>query len=229
MGCSKKPPFAADDSPCGTYKEISKSKAREDWRQLVLNKVRRALSPVLTSVGSRLNEAGVSANLLTAAGFCLALTAGFLFATFPGKTYLGGLSLLGSGILDILDGSVARASNTVTKAGSFADSTLDRLGELAVFAGIAFGGEGRAFLVALVLGCSFMVSYMRAKGESLNVIVAGLGIGERAERLIVLIVSSLAGYLEYGLYVVLALAVVTIIQRYVGISQQLQASSIKRA
>jgi archaetidylinositol phosphate synthase len=182
---------------------------------MVLNQIRARMRPFMDSVGRALGNAGVSPNVLTTLGFFFALLAGFLFAYAPHREYLAGISIIGSGILDILDGAVARTTGKVTLLGSFNDSTLDRISEIAIFAGIAYSGYGlNPAIVLLALAFSLLVSYARAKGESLSFQISGIGIGERAERLIVLIVFALAGYLWIGIYAVLVLAVVTFIQRY---------------
>lgn len=182
---------------------------------MVLNQIRARIRPFMDSIGRALDSAGISPNTLTALGFSLALVAGFLFAFDPHRQYLAAFAIIGSGVLDILDGAVARTSGKVTALGSFNDSTLDRISEIGIFAGIAFGRYGlNPGIVLLALAFSLLVSYVRAKGESLGFAVAGIGIGERAERLIVLILFALAGYVWIGVYIVLVLAVVTFIQRY---------------
>ena len=127
-----------------------------------------------------------------------------------------------SGVFDVLDGAVARVTNRVSKSGSFNDSTLDRLAELSVYAGIIYGNYTSPLIVLLALGFSLLVSYTRAKGDSLGVSLSGIGIGERAERLIVLIVFSIIGYVWVGIAIVLVLALVTFIQRYVAILKKLR-------
>jgi len=130
--------------------------------------------------------------------------------------------LVVSGVFDVLDGAVARVTNRVSKSGSFNDSTLDRLAELSVYAGIIYGNYTSPLIVLLALGFSLLVSYTRAKGDSLGVSLSGIGIGERAERLIVLIVFSIFGYVWVGIAIVLILALVTFIQRYVAILRKLR-------
>ncbi len=117
---------------------------------------------------------------------------------------------------------MARATNKISKAGSLSDSTVDRIAEIAIFSGIAFGGEASPALVAAALGASLLVSYLRAKGESLGVPVSGLGVGERAERLIVLIAFSFFGIVSLGLYLVLILASITVIQRFYKILRTIE-------
>jgi archaetidylinositol phosphate synthase len=166
-----------------------------------------------------LTKARIPPDLLTILGFVLAVVAGLLYAFRNDQPYLAAVLIVLSGIADVLDGAVARVTNKVSKRGSFNDSTLDRVSEIAIFAGILYGGYlgGRGYVVLLALGFSLLVSYMRAKGESLSVKVSGVGVGERAERLIVLIIFSLVNYVWIGVYIVLILAFVTFVQRYIYI------------
>jgi archaetidylinositol phosphate synthase len=183
---------------------------------MVLNQIRDRLSPALDRIGSSLGKGGITPNFLTTIGFVLALLAGFLFAYRPYEQYLAAIAIIGSGVMDILDGAVARSTGKISMLGSFNDSTLDRISEIAIFAGIIYAGY-RALnpaIVLLTLGFSLLVSYVRAKGESLGVKMSGIGVGERAERLIVLIAFSLIGLVWIGVYIALMLAVITVIQRY---------------
>ncbi len=183
---------------------------------LVLNKIRSKIEPTTTAIGSALGKSGFSPDLLTSIGFAFAILAGVFFGIRPGQPYLAAIMIVLSGAMDILDGAVARAIKRVSKRGSFTDSTLDRLAEVAIFAGIVYGGYSLpAVVVVLTLAFSLLVSYVRAKAESLNLAVSGIGVGERAERLIVLILFSLIGYVWLGVYVVLVIAAFTFIQRYV--------------
>jgi CDP-diacylglycerol--glycerol-3-phosphate 3-phosphatidyltransferase len=126
-------------------------------------------------------------------GVGFGVLAGWGFAT--GRHALGGWGVLLGGIADILDGRIARAQGVASQQGAFLDSSLDRFAELAAFVGLAvrFGGSpwGLAWVTA-GLGGSLLVSYTRARGESLG-IVCKLGIMQRAERLILL---GFAGILD---------------------------------
>jgi archaetidylinositol phosphate synthase len=174
----------------------------------------------MDQIGRSLGRVGITPNVLTSCGFALALLSGFLFAYKPHQEYLAGILIIGSGVLDILDGAVARTTGRVSIFGSFNDSTLDRISEIAIFGGIIYAGYGlNPAIVLLTLAFSLLVSYVRAKGESLGIMMSGIGIGERAERLMVLIVFSLAGYVWIAIYIILVLAIITFAQRYVYISR----------
>ena len=148
---------------------------------------------------------------------------------------LAGLLLLLSGVFDILDGQVARQGGMMTTFGAFYDSTLDRVGESAVFAGLALyfmqGGVPRAqapIAVAIAmtaLVASLLVSYTRARAEGLG-LECTVGIAARAERILLLGASALLfgpgrdGALLFWIVVILALATaITVVQRVVHVAR----------
>ena len=176
----------------------------------------------MDSIGRTLGATGLSPTFWTFLGFLFSALAGLLYALRPSQPYLGALLLIVSGVFDVLDGAVARVTHRVSKAGSFNDSTLDRLAEVAVYGGIIYGKYAPPVLVLLALGFSLLVSYTRAKGDSLGISLSGIGIGERAERLIVLIVFSLVGFVWIGIVIVLVIAFITFVQRYLAILRKLK-------
>lgn len=124
---------------------------------------------------------------------------GALFGIFSGVAfYFGQLSLAGwlillGGSMDIFDGRIARARNIANERGAFLDSTLDRFAETFTFAGVVmfFYNWPAALLAAvLALGGSMLVSYARARGESLGVLCKE-GLMQRAERLVLLALAAL--------------------------------------
>jgi phosphatidylinositol phosphate synthase len=132
-----------------------------------------------TALALRLSP--TSFNLL---GVLFGVAAGFCFAT--GRVNLGGWLVLLGGAADVLDGRIARARNLASQTGAFLDSTLDRFAEVGAFVGLAVMFRASAIELAIVvtaLGGSLLVSYARARGESLGV-VAKVGVMQRAERLI---------------------------------------------
>jgi phosphatidylglycerophosphate synthase len=141
------------------------------------------LSKPLVSVFCKYN---ISPNFLTFIGFLFSLNAGVLFSL--GFLGLGGWSVGLSATFDVLDGLVAREKKISTKSGAFFDSVLDRLGESAIFLGLAiFWRENNVgiFVCFLVLIASQMVSYIRARGEGLG-FFSDTGFMQRAERIILL-------------------------------------------
>jgi len=119
-------------------------------------------------------------------GVAFGVVAGVLFAT--GHVNMGGWAILLGGLADILDGRIARALGVADERGAFLDSTLDRFAEVGAFVGLAVLFEGRAIPLVLLmtaLGGSLLVSYARARGESVGV-VCKQGVMQRAERLLLL-------------------------------------------
>jgi len=180
-------------------------------------------------------RSGVHPNVLTTVGTLVVIASGVAFGF--GAIRLGGVLLLVSGIFDILDGQVARQGGKITTFGAFYDSTLDRVGEGAVFTGLIFyflSGpipaelRMRAMAAALVaLVASLLVSYTRARAESLGV-ECKVGIAARAERILLLGLPTLAfgagpgraGVLLFGIVVVLAfVSAITVVQRVVHVAR----------
>ncbi len=134
---------------------------------------------------------GVHPNLISGAGLATAIIGGVLFA--QGAPRWAGFVFLASGFLDILDGRVARAAGLDSTFGSYLDSTLDRICEIAMYLGLlsAYVVTGpaydpwMAYAVLLTLGGSLMVSYARAKAEALGYDCA-VGLMQRAERIAIL-------------------------------------------
>lgn len=119
-------------------------------------------------------------------GVFFGVLAGVFFAT--GHLSLAGWSILLGGWADVLDGRVARALGVADERGAFLDSTLDRFAEFGAFVGLAVlfkDSELALVLVVTALGGSLLVSYARARGESVGV-VCKLGVMQRAERLLIL-------------------------------------------
>lgn len=185
----------------------------------MLDNLRSSLAEVFASIGRGASRVIPNPTAWTALGLLLAALAALSF--WEGKAFYGGLALAGSGFFDIVDGAVARATGKTSQTGAFLDSTLDRVSEVLVFLGILVGGYSSAPVVLLALSLSLLVSYARAKGDALGVSLAGIGIGERSERLVVLIAASLLGFVWLGVAVVLLLALVTFVQRGVKVTRAL--------
>jgi CDP-diacylglycerol---glycerol-3-phosphate 3-phosphatidyltransferase len=172
-------------------------------------------------------------NTITTIGTLVVLLSALAFAR--GHLHWGGFLLLFSGVFDMLDGQVARDGGARTTFGAFYDSTLDRIGESALFTGIAIyflqGGVAHERLNFAVVACcaalggSLLVSYTRARAESLAV-ECNVGIATRAERILLLGAPALffgpgnRGTLLMWIVVVLALATaITVVQRIVHVAR----------
>jgi archaetidylinositol phosphate synthase len=185
----------------------------------LLDRLRGSLGETLASLGQGAAKLVPSPTAWTLVGLLFAVIA---FAFYSEKDpVLGGLMLALSGFFDVLDGAVARATGRTSQRGAFLDSTLDRVAEVLVYLGIVIGGYTNPSLVLVALSFSLLVSYTRAKGDALGVSLAGIGVGERSERLVVLIVASLLGIVWLGVLIVAVLALVTFVQRTVAVSNAL--------
>ena len=137
---------------------------------------------------------------------------------------LGGIVLLISGFFDIVDGAVARVTKSSSRKGSFLDSSLDKLSEVAVFLGLAIGDLAEPLLCMIALSLSRIVSYIRARAESLGIELKGIGIGERAERLLILAIIGMipiSGAMQWAVVIVSIIAGITIVQRMVATYKKL--------
>jgi CDP-diacylglycerol---glycerol-3-phosphate 3-phosphatidyltransferase len=186
------------------------------------SKARDTFRHVTEPAGHALARAGITANGLTAIGLAGSLAAGALIAT--GQPVVGGAVSLLSGLPDMLDGAVAKASGRVSRKGAFLDSVVDRLSDAAVLSGVIWFAAVRdlgtmAVLAAIVLGLSLIVSYIKARAESLG-FACNVGIAERPERVIVLGLALLLGHAEAGLWVLVAGTAITVVQRILVVWQQ---------
>jgi CDP-diacylglycerol--glycerol-3-phosphate 3-phosphatidyltransferase len=205
-----------------------------DTRRLTLipASVRSAFLDLVIPVADRLVRWGVHPNTITVASVVVLFGSGAAFGM--GFPRMGAFWLLISGLLDVLDGNVARRGGTASSFGAFFDSTLDRLGEAALFSGIAIyfvitAGQRWPILglgvSLLALSGSFLVSYTRARAEGLG-LDCKVGLAQRPERIVGLGVPTLLlgagphGWLLLGLVFVLAIAAtVTVIQRIAHVSR----------
>jgi len=186
------------------------------------SKARDTFRHVTEPAGHALAKAGITANSLTAVGLAGSLGAGAFIAA--GEPRVGGAVSLLSGLPDMLDGAVAKASGRSSRRGAFLDSVVDRLSDAAVLAGIVWLAAEQvqgtvAMLAALVLGLSLIVSYVKARAESLG-FACNVGIAERPERVIVLGVALLLGHVEAGLWVLVVGTAITVVQRVLTVWQQ---------
>jgi len=145
-----------------------------------------------------------------------------------GALRLGFVFLVLTAVPDVLDGAVAKASGTATPRGAFFDSVADRVSDALLLGGIGWYLESRhpghiAMLPLAVLAMSMLISYERARAESLGFDARG-GLMERAERLIALAVGLLfEGLLVAVLWVMLVLTAVTAVQRFARVWSQASA------
>jgi CDP-diacylglycerol---glycerol-3-phosphate 3-phosphatidyltransferase len=172
----------------------------------------------------------ISPNLITCFGIALGIGAGYFLAV--GNVPLAAVLFATSGVLDLVDGYVAIKMNKVTAFGSFLDSFSDRISDAAVYLGLTVYymrlGEGIYVGLALVLlVCSFLVSYIRAKAESMGVEGKG-GLMARAPRMLAigagLFFNGLSPWvLRIVLIVVTVMIVETLFERFIVVWKALDA------
>jgi phosphatidylglycerophosphate synthase len=172
-------------------------------------------------------------DMLTIAGVGLCLT-GATLVGFEQRDerlffWLGGALFVAGSVSDILDGALARAASKGTIFGAFLDSTFDRLGEAAVLTaiGLSFMRDSNEIALvatfAAVIG-SFLVSYTRARAESLG-LRGDIGFGSRVERVVIIAVGLFFapwGWLQWPIYLLAAMAWVTVLQRMLFVRRQLR-------
>ena len=159
---------------------------------------RQRVRDLATPIARGLGRLGLTPNALTIIGFLGTCAAAYAAAN---QAWLAaGTLVLLFGIFDLFDGTLARVTGRVTKFGAFLDSTFDRAGEAIVYIGIAVGCIAAGFdlgavLAAAAMGAAFMVSYARAKSESLGFTpgtgMANVGLAPREVRLALLTVGLL--------------------------------------
>jgi len=195
----------------------------EQLRRALQQRLEKALAPV----AALLHRVGASANQVSFAGFAINVGAAALVVT--GHLVAAGALYLVAGLLDLLDGVLARASGKPTRFGAFLDSTLDRASEGVVFAAIAyrFAAQGSAVdagIVVMALLGSVLVSYVRARAEGLGA-ECRVGIATRAERVVVIGLGLLFGLLPEAVYLVAFLTAVTVVQRIACARRGLRAAA----
>ncbi len=157
----------------------------------------------------------INPNALTFFGFLITIWAAIFLAR--GKFLEGGLVIILAGIFDMLDGRVARITNSVTRFGAFFDSVLDRYSDIAIFLGLMIHyskGQRLGYMVlsGIAMMGAIMTSYTRARAESL-IPLCKVGFMERPERLVLLIIGSLSNRMAPVLWVLAFFSNLTVIHR----------------
>lgn len=186
--------------------------------------VGRVCGVLLDAIVRMLALTRINPNLLTVMGLVVNTYAAFLFGYASGENQrrmflYAGLVIIGSGFFDLVDGRVARALNKVSLFGAFFDSVVDRYSDASLLFGlIVYYARGNRFfyvvLTAMVMISSIMVSYARARAESL-IGTCRVGFMERPERLVLLIIGALFNVMAPVLWVIAVLSTITVIHRIV--------------
>src|SRR2546427_3416306 len=182
----------------------------------------RACAVLLRTIVRWLALTRVNPNVLTFMGLVVNAWAAFFFGYATAQNqqrmfFYAGLVIIGSGFFDLVDGEVARATNRVTRFGAFFDSVIDRYSDASQFFGLlVFYARGDRFfyvvLTAFVMVSAIMVSYSRARAESL-IGSCRVGFMERPERLVLVIIGALFNVMAPVLWVIAVLSTITVIHR----------------
>jgi CDP-diacylglycerol--glycerol-3-phosphate 3-phosphatidyltransferase len=207
--------------------------------------IKNKYEAIADSIAGVLMRLRVSPNALTLLGLVLSGVAGVFYST--GSFFWGGCLVLLSGVCDALDGTLAMKAGKASRLGAFIDSTFDRIGEIFIFLGFIWYFSGGykivsstdtfysevqspitvLFIILAVTG-SLMVSYTRARAEGLG-LECKVGLAQRPERMILLIIGSLLGGLpavglflmQITLFAIAILANITAVQRILFIRKKL--------
>ncbi|GGO14836.1 CDP-alcohol phosphatidyltransferase [Microbispora bryophytorum] len=196
-----------------------------------MNILRPAVTRVMTPLGRALARWGISPDVITTIGTLGVVASALVF--YPlGHLFAGTLVITFFVLADLLDGVLARMTGKGSTWGAFLDSTLDRLGDSSIFSGLilyfVLKDEPEIVLAIVALFClvaGALVSYAKARAEGLGM-TANVGIAERGERLVVVLVAAgLSGLgvpyiLAAGLWLLAAASSVTVVQRMVHVYRQ---------
>jgi len=167
----------------------------------------------------------INPNILTIIGLLISILSAYMFS--QKELLLGGIFIALSGFVDILDGAVARNHFTRTQFGGILDSTSDRFADAFILIGIIYGGYVDWFIGVLAIVASLSVSYVRARVESEG-IGGNVGIAERAERLVILIIGVFLSIVlnlnivYYAVILIVLLGYLTVLQRIYHAWRQLK-------
>ena len=191
-------------------------------------RLRACVNQGLAPLGRGLRGLGVSPNVLTASGLIISAITASLIANGDLRWGVLGISL--SGLVDLLDGSVARTGGTASPRGSFFDSVADRVSDGLVLGGVAWylgGVSAHAPMLAFgAMALSMLISYERAKAEALGFNAQG-GLMERAERMILLGFALFFNLLIPALWIMIVLTAITAIQRFVKVWRQASGAKVE--
>ncbi|MEM4970294.1 MAG: CDP-alcohol phosphatidyltransferase family protein [Sulfolobales archaeon] len=181
----------------------------------MLNRIKGALVRPLKPIALAIARSNIDPNVITISGLVVAMMA-------PLAAYLHGIigaliAIAISSLLDAIDGEVARSSGRVSSRGAFLDSLCDRISDLAYIGSLMVLGVSPV-LVYIAAGLSLLISYVRARAESLGIYISGVGLMERGERIFGLIIVMLIGLLSREAMDI-AMVVFTVLTGYTAVER----------
>ena len=194
-------------------------------------KIRPLWDKFMAPVGRFVGRSRISPNAVTVLGLVIQIGAAVLI--LEGAIVAAGLVAIVAAIFDVLDGAVAKAQGIASNFGAFLDSTTDRLADALYFLPIAWlyavdpdiparDHEWVAALALTTLVLAFMVSYVKARAEGLG-FKCDVGIAERAERSIIVIVGLILDLIPITLGILAAASLITVVQRIAYVYKQSRA------
>ena len=187
----------------------------------MLTKLKKQVQTALTSTANLFHNLGLTPNHVSILGIIFSLIAAVVYSQWQinrAFLILAPILMLISGLLDALDGVIARVHGKATTFGAFFDSMLDRYSDAIVLCGIIVGGlTNLAWGLAALVG-SMMVSYARARAEAAGVKMESVGLAERAERIVLVGFASIVSYfwvdaLNWSILLLAVLTNFTVLQR----------------
>ncbi len=187
----------------------------------MLTKLKPIFTKLLKPIIRPLVKLGISPMFFTFMGLIFSLISAWFF--YLEDFLLAAVFLILSGLSDVIDGQVARAANKTSKLGSFLDSMFDRISDYVIFVGIILSPNSNDVVGVIALGATLLVSYARAKGESVGVSHAGIGLMERGERMFFITLLAFISWLYQnnmaifngGLIVFTTLLLLTLLHRII--------------
>jgi len=187
----------------------------------LLTKLKQRAQLWFTSEAKMLHNLGLTPNQVSILGIALAVLSAITYWQWKINSFLlilAPLLMLASGLLDALDGALARLYGEATNFGGFFDSLLDRYADAIIICGIILGGLTEVSWGLAALMGSLLVSYARARAEAAGVKMESVGLAERAERLVLLALASFLSFfwleaLGWGVLVLAILTNLTVVQR----------------
>jgi len=186
----------------------------------MLTRLKRKVQQILTAEATAAHKIGLTPNKTSILGIALAFLSALSYSAGSSYILLAIVLLLLSGFCDALDGILARIFQEATTFGGFLDSLLDRYADAFVYVGIIIGGLCDPFWGLTALIGSLLVSYARAKAEAAGLKMESIGLAERPERIIILVIASLVALfwqprtaIGIGIILLAVLSNLTVLQR----------------
>ncbi|MBN1358394.1 CDP-alcohol phosphatidyltransferase family protein [Candidatus Bathyarchaeota archaeon] len=199
----------------------------------MLTKLKKKVQNMLTLEAKAAHKIGLTPNIVSLIGLTLALLSAFTYAVAQSRPLwilLATILFLASGFCDALDGVIARIYQQTSVFGGFLDSLLDRYADAAVYVGLIIGELCSPVWGLAALVGSMMVSYSRARAEAAEIKMESIGIAERAERMLILSVASIAAMFwiqafNVGIILLAVLSNFTVLQRGLHVYSALKKKS----